>query len=229
VWGRQRPVPCVVAYSAMVVDVRQGVYGHGAGNRDRRTRCLTIFLSLRWRWLPPRQRRFSRRECAACFAEVWCTALPERPWPPAPLLRRRRPRVVPGPAWCRSATVAVMTGRRAARRVGVPRRRAHRTADPRQRLVRERHVVLARPVHDRLLVPPLPRVILLRRPHRTHKAMAENPTTVDAEARIERAERLLEQVMGRSALFLARTFARAREEAEDIWADAKSLHASGRP
>jgi len=44
VWGRQRPVPCVVAYSAMVVDVRQGVYGHGAGNRDRRTRCLTIFF-----------------------------------------------------------------------------------------------------------------------------------------------------------------------------------------
>jgi hypothetical protein len=58
--------------------------------------------------------------------------------------------------------------------------------------------------------------------------MGENPTA-DAQARIERAERLLEQFKDRSALFLARTFARAREEAEDIWAEAKSLNRPGRP
>jgi hypothetical protein len=57
--------------------------------------------------------------------------------------------------------------------------------------------------------------------------MGENPTA-DAQARIERAEQLLEQVIGRSALFLARTLARAREEAEDIWAEAKSLNPPGR-
>jgi uncharacterized protein (DUF1800 family) len=53
--------------------------------------------------------------------------------------------------------------------------------------------------------------------------------TADAQARIERAERLLEQFRDRSALFLARTFARAREEAEDIWAEAKSLNPPSRP
>jgi F0F1-type ATP synthase membrane subunit b/b' len=58
--------------------------------------------------------------------------------------------------------------------------------------------------------------------------MAEN-ATADAQARIERAEQLLEQFKDRSTLFLARTFARAREEAEDIWAEAKSLNPPGRP
>jgi hypothetical protein len=58
--------------------------------------------------------------------------------------------------------------------------------------------------------------------------MVEN-ATADAQARIERAEQLLEQFKDRSALFLARTFARAREEAEDIWAEAKSLNPPGRP
>jgi hypothetical protein len=53
--------------------------------------------------------------------------------------------------------------------------------------------------------------------------------TADAEARIERAEQLVEQFKDRSALFLARTFARAREEAEDIWAEAKSLKRPGSP
>jgi hypothetical protein len=58
--------------------------------------------------------------------------------------------------------------------------------------------------------------------------MGENPTA-DAQARIERAEQLLEQVIGRGVFVLARTFARAREEAEDIWAEAKSLTRPGRP
>jgi hypothetical protein len=57
--------------------------------------------------------------------------------------------------------------------------------------------------------------------------MDEN-AAADAEARIDRAEQLLEQFRDRGALFLARTFARAREEAEDIWAEAKSLSRSGR-
>jgi hypothetical protein len=58
--------------------------------------------------------------------------------------------------------------------------------------------------------------------------MVEN-ATADAQARIERAELLLEQFKDRGALFLARTLARAREEAEDIWAEAKSLNPPGRP
>jgi hypothetical protein len=57
----------------------------------------------------------------------------------------------------------------------------------------------------------------------------DEDATADAQARIERAELLLEQLKGRGALFLARTFARAREEAEDIWAEAKSLSRPGRP
>jgi hypothetical protein len=58
--------------------------------------------------------------------------------------------------------------------------------------------------------------------------MDEN-ATADAQARIERAELLLEEVKDRGAWFLARTFARAREEVEDIWAEAKSLSRPGRP
>jgi len=58
--------------------------------------------------------------------------------------------------------------------------------------------------------------------------MDEN-ATADAEARIERAEQMLEQFRDRGVLFLARTLARAREEAEDIWAEAKSLSRTGRP
>ena len=53
--------------------------------------------------------------------------------------------------------------------------------------------------------------------------------TADAQARIERAELLLEEGKDRGALFLARTLARAREEAEDIWAEAKSLNPPSRP
>src|SRR5450759_4723338 len=59
-------------------------------------------------------------------------------------------------------------------------------------------------------------------------SMDEN-ATADAQARVERAELLLEQLKDRGALFLARTVARAREEAEDIWAEAKSLSRPGRP
>jgi|GEM_PF-2821883 hypothetical protein len=58
--------------------------------------------------------------------------------------------------------------------------------------------------------------------------MGEN-AKADAEARIERAEQLVEQYKDRGALFLARTFARAREELEDIWAEAKSLKPPSRP
>jgi hypothetical protein len=58
--------------------------------------------------------------------------------------------------------------------------------------------------------------------------MVEN-ATADAQARIERAELLFEQFRDRGAVFLARTFVRAREEAEDIWAEAKSLNPPGRP
>jgi hypothetical protein len=57
--------------------------------------------------------------------------------------------------------------------------------------------------------------------------MVQNPRA-DAEALVQRSEQLLERAVGRSVMFLARTFARAREEAEDIWAEAKSLNSSGR-
>jgi hypothetical protein len=44
-----------------------------------------------------------------------------------------------------------------------------------------------------------------------------------AEEKVKHAERLLEDAATRAGGFVARLVARTREEAEDIWAEAKSI------
>jgi len=59
--------------------------------------------------------------------------------------------------------------------------------------------------------------------------VAGKDAAADAEVRVERVQELLEQSVNRGARLVARTVARAREEAEDIWAEARSLKPPHRP
>jgi F0F1-type ATP synthase membrane subunit b/b' len=49
-----------------------------------------------------------------------------------------------------------------------------------------------------------------------------------AEEKVKEAERVLEDAAARAGSIVARLLARTREEAEDIWAEAKSLSRSKR-
>jgi hypothetical protein len=46
---------------------------------------------------------------------------------------------------------------------------------------------------------------------------------------LERAEEIVHQLEERVGPFVARTLARAREEAEDVWAEIQSIRQSRRP
>ncbi|MFZ1995848.1 MAG: hypothetical protein WAU75_17180 [Solirubrobacteraceae bacterium] len=43
-----------------------------------------------------------------------------------------------------------------------------------------------------------------------------------AEAKVKEAERIVEDAAARASVFVARCLARAREEIEDVWAEAQS-------
>jgi hypothetical protein len=52
----------------------------------------------------------------------------------------------------------------------------------------------------------------------------DGPERERGDGVVEQAERLAEEWSSRTAGWLARTAARAREEAEDIWAEAQAKH-----
>ena len=56
--------------------------------------------------------------------------------------------------------------------------------------------------------------------------MNETPHKLQEALPLARAEELVDKTLLRLALFAARTAALAREEAEDIWAEAKELRKS---
>jgi len=54
--------------------------------------------------------------------------------------------------------------------------------------------------------------------------MNEPPQTAQAGLPLVRAEELVDKTLRRLATYAIRTAALAREEAEDIWAEAKQMH-----